>query len=126
MKKAMILLVGILFSAGLAFGQSSVKQAFEGERGSAFTALFDSNVDTYVMGKEKRLSKGDAVKVMDTFFASHTVQGVKMVHSGESRGQGSNYEIYELNTNKNVYRVYVYYKTDGGKKLISELRIEDN
>jgi len=126
MKKAMILLVGILFSGGIAIGQSSVKQAFESESGSAFTAIFDSNVDTYVMGKDRRLSKAEAVKVMDSFFATHAVNGVKMVHSGESRGQGSNYEIYELSTNKKAYRVYVYYKTDGGKKLVSELRIEDN
>ena len=126
MKKAMILITGLLIWTGAALGQASLKQAFESENGSAFSNLFDSKVDMYVMGKEQRLSKGDAVKTMDNFFASNHVNSFKLVHSGESRGQGSNYEIHQLQTDKRTYRVYVYYNSEGGKKLINELRIEDN
>lgn len=126
MNKAMILIAVMLLTGTYAIGQGSLKQAFEEENSGAFTNLLDTKVDLYILGKEKYLSQAEAVKTLDAFFASHSVKGFKLVHSGESRGQGSNYQIHQLQTDKGTYRVYSYYDSEGGKKLISELRIEQN
>ena len=92
-----------------------------------FQQLFDTNVDMYVMGKEKRYSKAEAVSNMSKFFDTHKVNSFRMVHSGESRGHRDPImRSHQLNTDKKNYRVYVYYNSEGGKKLINELRIEDN
>lgn len=126
MKKAMIVLVGLLIFISAAVSQTSLKRAFEEENSEEFRQLFDKNVDMFVLNKERRATTAEAVATMEAFFQTHAVQSFKMMHSGESRGQSSNYEIHELATDKGKYRVYVYYKADGSKKLISELRIENN
>lgn len=116
----------MLFWASVATGQEALKQAFIEENSSAFSSLLDSKVDLYILGKENYVSRSEAVKSLESFFATHKVSDFKLVHSGESRGQGSNYQIHQLQTDKGAYRVYTYVDSDGGKKVISELRIEKN
>lgn len=126
MSKVIVLVTGMLIWASVAIGQEGLKQAFEQENSSAFNSLLDSKVDLYILGKENYVSRADAVKSLESFFATHKVTGFKLMHSGESRGQGSNYQIHQLQTDKGAYRVYTYVDSDGGKKTISELRIEKN
>ena len=125
MSKAMITITLMSFAA-LSFGQGQLEKAFEDEDAALFSSLFDSQVDMFVMNKENTYSKADAVKLMESFFKVHKVHSFERMHSGSSRGQSSNYEIAHLNTDKGAYRVYLYYENSSGKKLISELRIENN
>lgn len=121
----MIILL-LFIPAAITVGQSSLEQAFQEEDAAAFNDLFDAKVDLFVMNKENLYGKAEAVRLMESWFKVHEVKSYKAMHSGESRGQSSNYKIGELQTDQGKYRVYIYYNDVGGKQLINELRIESN
>jgi uncharacterized protein DUF4783 len=126
MLKAILSLGVVLFFATGVRAQMNVEEAFRQENAQAFSQHFHAQVEMSLPGRENNYKKADAVKLMEAFFSSHVVQSFKKVHSGSSRGKVSNYYIGELNTDKGVYRVYIYYDMHGEKKDIHELRIEKN
>ena len=121
-----ILIIAIALFATTANAQEQLQKAFEQEDASLLSSHFDDRVDMLVMNKDNNYSREEAIQLMESFFKVHAVHSFKKMHSGASRGQGSNYQIHHLDTDKGAYRVYIYYNSDSGSKRINELRIETN
>ena len=121
-----VLIIALALISNLAVAQEQLQKAFEQEDAAMLASHFDDRVDMYVMNKDNNYSKKEAVQLMESFFKVHAVHSFKKMHSGASRGQGSNYQIHHLDTDKGAYRVYIYYNSDSGSKRINELRIETN
>lgn len=119
------LCIGVVMMAlGPVFGQVSVADAFQQENAGHFETLFHSHVEMIVLNKDDRYAKAQAVELMDAFFKVHEVRSFKQMHSGQSKSNGSNYDIGQLYTDKGAYRVYIYYNNVDGKNLIHQLHIE--
>lgn len=124
MRKAIVSLVVMALCVGNTLAQMSLEESFRKENAQAFKNHFHSEVDMYIPGKDNRYSKADAVGIMEAFFSVHAVRSFKKMHSGASRGKDSNYYIGQLDTDKGVYRVYIFFDVHDGKRDIHELRIE--
>lgn len=105
-------------------GQGDLKAAFEQEKASHFESMFHSHVEIAVLSKDDRYAKAQAVELMDAFFKVHEVKRFEKMHSGQSRSNGSNYDIGQLHTDKGTYRVYIYYRSVDNKNVIHQLTIE--
>lgn len=123
-----VLLVFCLLSATLGTAQSNALQAINQamQRGDATTiaTYFDQSVVLDILGDEAITSPADAKKRLEVFFSRHKPAGFKQSHSGSSQGKDSHYIIGELNDAAGKYRVYLYFKTSGGKYALQEMRID--
>ncbi len=121
------LMVSLMFSVMLPLsGQVDVKSAFEQENASKFESLFHTHVEMIVLNKDDRYAKSQAIELMDAFFKVHEVKRFEKMHSGQSRSNGSNYDIAQLYTDKGKYRVYIYYRQVDKKNVIHQLTIEED
>ncbi len=92
----------------------------------ALSIYLNNSVDISIMDQEKTYSKGEAVKVISTFFAKNPPSNFTEIHKGTSKGKDSHYCIGNLDTNNTSYRVYIYLKKHGNKYLIEELSFDED
>lgn len=125
--KVFFLFFSLLYST-LGFTQVNALQAINQamQRGDAATmaTYFDQSVVLDILGDEAIATPAEAKKRLESFFSKHKPAGFKQSHSGSSQGKDSHYIIGELNDNAGKYRVYLYFKTAGGKYSLQELRID--
>lgn len=91
---------------------------------AGISAHFGAKVELTINDREAHLSKLEAETRLKEFYSTHQAKGFKAVHSGNSKSNESNYTIGELLTDKGNYRVYIYFLSDGGRRVVAELRIE--
>lgn len=101
-----------------------VGQAIRKGDAAGVAAHFDQQVVMDLLGKESISSKADAQRILQEFFKTHVPSGFKQSHSGSSQGKDSHYLIGDLSDNTGKYRMYLYFKTSGGKYVLQELRID--
>ena len=99
-------------------------QALRKGDAAGVAAHFDQQVVLDLLGKEAITTKADAQRMLQEFFKTHNPSGFKQSHSGSSQGKDSHYLIGDLSDAAGKYRVYLYFKTTGGKYLLQELRID--
>lgn len=125
--KAVLVFFSLLVSS-MGIAQTNALQAINSamQRGDAATvaSYFDQSVVLDILGDEAIATPADARVRLEKFFSSHKPAGFKQSHSGSSQGKDSHYMIGELNDGKGSYRVYLYFKTSGGKYTLQELRID--
>ncbi|MCF8237714.1 MAG: DUF4783 domain-containing protein [Saprospiraceae bacterium] len=125
--KYLILFIS-LFVSTVGIAQTNALQAINQalQRGDASTiaSYFDQSVVLDILGDEAIATPAEARKRLETFFSMHKPAGFKQSHSGSSQGKDSHYIIGELNDTAGKYRVYLYFKTSGGKYALQELRID--
>ena len=80
---------------------------------------FDDNVELTIMNKEGTYSKAQASQILKSFLDKAGATGITTKHKGQSGG--SEYAIFELTTSQGKFRVYVYVKQKGNKKVIQEM-----
>ena len=81
-------------------------------------------VELTIGQKEEVLSKAQAQVRLREFYAGHTPKAFKMMHSGNSKSNDSNYQIGELTTENGVFRVYLYFSQQASGRVVTELRFE--
>ena len=86
---------------------------------------FDSSVEIAVLDDENVYSKTQAVNVVRGFFAENKPKSFSQVHKGASKGKDSEYCIGNLVTDSGNYRVYIYMKVAGDKKVIQEFHLTE-
>ncbi len=101
-----------------------VGQALRKGDAAGVAAHFDSQVVLDLLGKEAITTKSEAQRLLTEFFKTHNPSGFKQSHSGSSQGKDSHYLIGDLSDASGKYRVYLYFKTSGGKYVLQELRID--
>lgn len=126
MKKAFILIVGIVLSTGLARSQKmldDISAALRTGNAPALAAYFHATLDVTVLQKQGTYSKSQAEQVVKGFFTDNKPSNFTINHNGTS-GEGSKYIIGALATSTGEYRVYIYFKNLNGVELIQTLRFE--
>ena len=91
---------------------------------TGIAAYLGDKVELTIGTREEVLARQAAITRLREFYASHTAKGFKMMHSGNSKSNDSNYQIGELATDQGSYRVYLYYAQQNGARVVTELRIE--
>lgn len=87
--------------------------------------LFAASVDMNIMDDENTYSRGQAVQLLDRFFAKNKPQSIKLLHKINSRAS-FHLGVYILTTaDKQEYRIAFTLKEEGGTMSIIEFRIED-
>jgi len=127
MKNLMILLLvvpALAFTVGDDI--ASIIKALNTGDATTLSTYFDSDVELSILDNEDIYSKAEASKIIQTFFADNATKSFEKAHSGQSRGNDSQYVIGNLTTSVGAYRVYIYMKVSGTNYLIQELRIDKN
>ena len=87
--------------------------------------LFAASVDMSIMDNENTYPKGQAVQLLDRFFAKNKPQSIKLLHKINSRAS-FHLGVYILTTtDRQEYRIAFTLKEEGGTMSIIEFRIED-
>lgn len=105
---------------------ASITKALNSGDATTLSKYFDSDVELSILDNEDIYSKAEASKIVQTFFTDNVTKSFKQAHSGQSKGNDSQYVIGNLTTSVGAYRVYIYMKVSGSKHLIQELRIDKN
>jgi len=126
--RTFFLTASLLMQSFFLVAQSSaiqeVGQALRRGDAAGVAAHFDQSVVIELLGKESMTNKAGAQKLLEDFFRTHSPSGFRQSHSGTSQGKDSHYVIGDLSDAKGKYRVYLYFKTSGGKYTLQELRID--
>lgn len=91
---------------------------------SVISAYFGDEVELSILGSEGVYTKTEATGQIRNFFSAHQARGFRQMHTGASKGKDSNYIIGELDTDRGVYRVYLYFGPAGDRRMVREFRIE--
>jgi hypothetical protein len=123
MKGSIVLFIACFVMSAVS-AQSDLTNALGSGNVAGISAHFGSKVELTINDREAHLSKPEAETRLKEFYSTHQAKGFKAVHSGNSKSNESNYTIGELLTDKGNYRVYIYFTSDGGRRIVAELRIE--
>jgi hypothetical protein len=103
--------------------ESIIVSAFKAGNATKIAAYFSDKIDLSILETGDLYSKSQAEQILKNFFAKHKPSDFKILHKGKS-GQ-SEYFIGELSAGRK-YRVTLNNKTQGSKKIITSLSIEEN
>ena len=123
--KTLILIISMI--APLSFqtpNLAAVTKALSEGDAAALGTYLDTNVEMTLLDKQNVYDKTQATAALKDFFSRNKPRSFNPVHQGTSRGNTSHYTIGDMNTASGNYRVYLYYKSNGGGVLIQEMRIE--
>lgn len=123
--KTLILLIAMMASPSLqTTNLSAVSKALSEGDATALNAFLDASVELTLLDKQNVYDKSQATSALRDFFSHNKPRSFNAVHQGTSRGNTSHYTIGDMGTASGNYRVYLYYKSNGGSVLIQEIRIE--
>lgn len=118
------LVLGLLVNMVFAQVAENVASALKVGSSKELAKSFSNNVELTIISKEGVYSKAQAEVMLKDFFASHPATDFTVMHKGGEDSQ-SKYTIGTLKTAKQSFRVFYLIKTEGGKEVISQLRIEN-
>lgn len=120
------MLMGLFLSGVfLANDLERISLAIQSGNAKELAKYFDNTVEITIFEKEETYSKAQAEMVLRDFFTRNKPASFKIIHNGTS-GQGSQYGIGTLITNKGTFRTYIYLKQKGATPFIEELRFESD
>jgi hypothetical protein len=120
-----VLILMFLLSANpfVSFGQMSDQIISGMKAGDAkiVASHFNENIELVVIDKELVCSKAQGEQILKDFFTHNKPLDFKITHQG---GNDSSYAIGKMQTGNGNFRVYLTFKSKGGKSQIVQLRIE--
>ncbi|MCO6484582.1 MAG: DUF4783 domain-containing protein [Saprospiraceae bacterium] len=125
--QALLFCITMVAPWGLGAQSSAIQevgQALRKGNAAAVATHFDQSVVIELMGVEKMAPKAEAQRLLEDFFKSHPPTAFRQSHAGDSQGKDSHYVIGDLSDAGGKYRVYLYFRTTGGRYLLQELRID--
>jgi Domain of unknown function (DUF4783) len=123
--KTLILLIAMIMPSGLqTTNLSAVTKAISEGDATTLGTFLDTSVELTLIDKQNVYDKTQATAALRNFFSQNKPRSFNSVHQGTSRGNTSHYTIGDMVTTSGSYRVYLYYKSNGGGVLIQEMRIE--
>ncbi|MEN9612346.1 MAG: hypothetical protein RLZZ628_3160 [Bacteroidota bacterium] len=127
MKTLLFLLPFLAMTVGENPNLASITKAISNGDAAAISTYMDANVELNLLGKQDLYNKSQATQALNDFFSKNKPRNFNSGHVGSSKGNNSHYITGDLTTSGGNFRVYLYYNTDGGDKLvIKEIRIEKN
>lgn len=125
--QALLFFLSVVAPWGLAAQSSAIQevgQALRRGQAAAVATHFDQSVVIELLGVEKMAPKAEAQRLLEEFFRAHPPTAFRQSHAGDSQGKDSHYVIGDLSDAGGKYRVYLYFRTTGGRYLLQELRID--
>jgi hypothetical protein len=123
--KTLILMIAMMALSSLqTMNLSAVTKALSEGDAAALSTFLDTSVELTLLDKQNVYDKTQATTALKDFFSHNKPRSFNPVHQGTSRGNTSHYTIGDMTTASGNYRVYLYYKSNGGGVLIQEMRIE--
>lgn len=126
MKKVLVSAVGLLL-VNILFAQvnevNKITASLNGGNAQGVSELFLNSVDLSVDGNDDVYSKAQASQILRSFFERNPALKFAVNHEGTSRTNDI-YRIGTLITKNGSYRVTFFLKSEGGRYLIKELRVE--
>lgn len=117
----------LLAVSALSFAQTDitpqVSAALKKGDASALAAQMMPQVELTLNGQDKTVPKGEAQKMLSSFFAEKVPNNFAVKHQGTSK-LDDQYRIGDLSTSKGKFRVTFFMKKDGSSMLIRQLKIE--
>lgn len=101
---------------------SKIAEAFKNGSSSELAKYFNSNIEMEMLGEENMYSKAQAEILMKDFFSKNKPASFKINHHGSKAA--TSFAIGNLITANGAYRISIFMKSDNGKTLIHQLRIE--
>ena len=123
MKKSFFILI-ISLSPFLSGAQADLGTALGKGDVAGISAFLGEKIELTIGAKEEVLAKSAAQVRLREFYAAHVPKGFKMMHSGNSKTNDSNFQIGELTTDKGAFRVYLYFSEQASKRVVTEMRFE--
>lgn len=116
--------IAIFFTS--VFGQTEsdkmVKLFSEG-KSEEISAFFNSSLQLTTPGKDGVYSRSQAKMILADFFSSNAPTQAALKSKGNS-DNGAQYIVIDLKTNKESYKVNIFYRGSGNGMRIHELKIE--
>jgi hypothetical protein len=123
--KTLILLISMMAYTSLqTTNLTAVNKALSEGDAATLSGFLDASVELTLIDKQNVYDKSQATSALRDFFSRNKPRSFNPVHQGTSRGNASHYTIGDMTTASGNYRVYLYYKSNGGGVLIQEMRIE--
>jgi hypothetical protein len=123
--KTLILLITMMAPMSLqTTNLAAVNKALSEGDAATLSGFLDASVELTLIDKQNVYDKTQATTALKDFFSRNKPRSFNPVHQGTSRGSASHYTIGDMTTASGNYRVYLYYKSNGGGVLIQEMRIE--
>lgn len=126
MLRSFIILFMLTFIAAPAVSSQTIPKeiisAFEKGDSKKLSKHFHHNLEINLAGSMSIVSKNQATRLMQDFFAKNPPVNFKVTYEGVK--QGSEYGIGELKTKDAIFRVNLYFIEQEKKNLIYNLIIE--
>jgi hypothetical protein len=119
-----LILLSPLFAFQEEANLADITKAISNGDADALGQYFDQTVEVSIMGQEDVYNKSQAIGVVRTFFAQNRPASFSQVHKGASPNNDSEYCIGNLSAGGKSFRVYIYMKVEGNRRLIQELRFD--
>lgn len=122
--KALIFVIFLVFVGNRSFAQvpDGVVSSLKSGNASSLAQYFNQNIQLEVLDQDDVYSKAQAQQIIANFFNQYKAQDYSVMH--ESGKEGAKYAIGTLTTDKGFFRVTFYFKTEGEKAYIHQIRIE--
>ncbi len=90
---------------------------------SGLSIYFDDNVALTLENQDFDQPRAQALATFQKWVATRVSKSFTQVHTGNNKGKSSWYSIGEADTAQGKFRVFVYFRTNGTKTTIKEIRI---
>ena len=107
------------------FGQQQAISAIKKGDAKALQHLFTDDVDITINDQGDLVSKADATKLMESFFAANKVVSYSVSHTGKSPDNKSFFSIGTIKTANKSIRAYIKYSMVNGAEVVRELRFNE-
>jgi hypothetical protein len=122
MRKSIFIIFSFLFISSLGNAQKGALLEKIGKSDlSSLSKLMEPSIDFCINDGQQNIKKESALKLIKDFLNEVNPRSCRIVHGGDSKENGSYYEVGKLKTAKGNYRVFVYYEN----KKVVEFRIDN-
>ena len=123
--KTLVILFAFLLPVSLVTPDfSPVSKALSEGDAASLNNYMDNSIDITLFAKQTVVDKNTATNLLRDFFGKNKPKSFSIDHQGSSKGANSHYTIGSLNASNGSFKVFVYYKGDGERPVIQEIRIE--
>ncbi len=88
---------------------------------SVLENMMNDQIDFCINDGQKLVSKKEAIASTLAFLNGLNIKSSRKIHTGDSKAQGTYYEVGKLKTDKGAFRVFIYYEND----KVVEFRIDN-
>lgn len=120
------LILGFLALTTVLFGQNSeaILQGISKSNIDLLASHMDESVELCILGEPDLVDREVAIDRIKKFVRDVSPSAYNSMHEGSSKRKGSKYAIANLQTQKGIFRVFLFFEKVNGKSLVREIRFD--